>query len=151
MSDGPRLLLDPANPHDFDPGELEQLASDLETAVQGVQAVAVRRPEEGYGGPLMEVLHVWQEYSGAVGGVASTAAGVAWLIKALQKRWKRDRDEHPAPEQPRPRVFNLYNENEELIRSVLIDLPDGEPVESEIASSEHAPHPRPSVDPATKR
>lgn len=146
MSDRPRLLLDPANPHDFDPGELEQIAAGLEAEVPDVEAVAVRRPEDGYGGPFMEVLHVWEEGAVAVDAVTTTAAGAKWLIGALQARWRKDRDEHPSPEKPRPRVFNLYNENEELIRSVLIDLPDGEPAESEVVSSEHAPHPRPKVD-----
>jgi hypothetical protein len=80
----------------------------------------------------MEVLHVWQEYNSAVEEVAPGAAGIAWLIKMLRGRWQRDRDEHPAPEKPRPRVFNLYNENDELIQSVIIDLPDGEPVEQEV-------------------
>jgi hypothetical protein len=143
MSERPTLLLDPANPNDFDPGELEQLARDLEAETPGLAAVAIRRPEEGYGGPLIEVLHVWQEYSNTVGGIAPTAAGATWIIKALRKRWQRDRDEHPPPERPRRRAFSLYDENDELIRSVIIDLPDGEPVEAEVTPGERAPHPRP--------
>jgi hypothetical protein len=146
MSERPQLLLDPANPHDWEPGELEQLARDLEAETSGVSAVPVRRPEEGYGGPLIEVLHVWQEYSSAAGGVATTAAGAAWIIRALQKRWTRDREEHPAPERPRSRLFNLYDENDELIRSVSIDLPDGEPVEEDVAPGERAPHARPKPE-----
>ncbi len=139
----PTLILDPANPNDFNPGELEQLCRDLEAQAPGLSVVPVRRPEEGYGGPLIEVLHVWQEYSAAAGGLAVTAAGVKAIITALQQRWHRDREQHPAPEKPRPRVFNLYNENDELIRSVMIDLPDGEPLEADVTPGEHAPHPRP--------
>jgi hypothetical protein len=146
MSERPTLLLDPANPHDWDAGELEQFARDLEAETAGVSAVAVRRPEEGYGGPLIEVLHVWQEYSNTIGGIAPTAAGATWIIKALQKRWRRDREEHPEPERPRSRAFNLYNENDELIRSVSIDLPDGEPVEQNVPQGQGAPHPRPKPE-----
>jgi hypothetical protein len=146
VSERPTLLLDPANPHDWDAGELEQFARDLEAETAGVSAVAIRRPEEGYGGPLIEVLHVWQEYSSAAGGVATTGAGVAWISRALQKRWRRDREDHPEPEKPRSRAFNLYNENDELIRSVSIDLPDGEPVEQDVAPGERAAHPRPKSD-----
>ena len=142
----PTLLLDPSNPNDYDPGELEQLARDLEAEIAGLSAVAIRRPEEGYGGPLVEVLHVWQEYSNTVGGIEPTAAGAAWLIKSLRKRWQRDRAEHPEPERPRRRVFNLCSENDELIRSVMIDLPDGEPVEADVASGEPASHPRPKSE-----
>jgi hypothetical protein len=143
MSEPPTLLLDPANPHDWDPGELEQFARDLEAEAPGLSAIAIRRPEEGSGGPLIEVLHVWQEYSSAAGGVATTAAGVGWLIKALRKRWRRDRDEHPAPQRPRARAFNLYDENDELIRRVSIDLPDGKAVEEEVGPGARAAHPRP--------
>lgn len=139
----PTLLLDPANPNDFDPGELEKLARDLEAETQGLSVVPVRRPEEGYGGPLIEVLHVWQEYSATASGVAVTAAGAKAIIGTLQRRWHRDREEHPAPEKPRPRVFNLYNENDELVRSAMIDLPSGEPIEADVTPGEHAPHPRP--------
>jgi hypothetical protein len=146
MSERPTLLLDPANPHDWDAGELEQFACDLEAQIPGVSAVPIRRPEEGYGGPLIEVLHVWQEYSSAVGGVATTAAGAGWIIQALQKRWRRDREEHPEPERPRGRLFDLYDENDELIRSVSIDLPDGEPVEKDVAPGERAAHPRPKSE-----
>lgn len=143
MTKRPTLLLDPANPHDFDPGELEQLALDLEVDAPGLTAVAVRRPEEGYGGPLMEILHVWQEYSGDIGAIATTAAGTRWLIKQLQSRWLRDRDEHPEPERPRARVFNLYDDNDKLVRSVVIDLPDGEPVDQDVPPDGRAPHSRP--------
>jgi hypothetical protein len=144
MNERPTLLLDPANPYDWEPGELEQFVRDLETETPGITAVPIRRPEEGYGGPFIEVLHVWQEYSSAVGGAATTAAATRYIIRALQKRWRQDREEHPAPEKPRPRTFSLYNENDELIRSVRIDLPDGEPVEEDIESEERAAHPRPS-------
>jgi hypothetical protein len=146
MSERPTLLLDPANPHDWDPGELEQFARDLEAEIPGVSAVPVRRPEEGYGGPLIEVLHVWQEYGSAASGVATTAAGIRWTIRALQKRWRRDREEHVPPERPRSRAFNLYDENDELIRSVSIDVPDGEPVEEDVAPGQRAPHPRPKLE-----
>jgi hypothetical protein len=55
----------------------------------------------------------------------------------------RDREAHPPPERPRPRVFNLYNENDELVQSVVIDMPDGEPVEEAAEPGNTAPHPRP--------
>ena len=146
MSERPTLLLDPANPNDYDPGELEQLARDLEADAPGLSAIAIRRPEEGSGGPLIEVLHVWQEYSNTVGGIGPTAVGAAWLIRALQKRWRRDREEHLQPERPRSRAFNLYNEDDELVRRVSIDLPDGEAVEEDVAPGERAAHPRPKPE-----
>ena len=142
----PTLLLDPANPNDFDPGELEQLAREVEAETPRLAAIAIRRPEEGYGGPLIEVLHIWQEYSNTVGGVAPTVGGMAYLVKRMQRRWRRDRDDNPPPARPRPRVINLYNENSELIRSVKIDLPDGEPVDEDVAAGKSASHSRPKLD-----
>jgi hypothetical protein len=146
MNERPTLLLDPANPYDYDPGELEQLARDLEAEVPGLSAVPIRRPEVGYGGPLMEVLHVWQAFSSTMGENAPGLAAVAWIIKTLQKRWRHDRETHPAPERPRPRVFNLYNETDELVRSVVIDMPDGKPIDETLEPGRSAPHPRPKAE-----
>jgi hypothetical protein len=143
MNERPAFLLDPANPYDYDPGELEQLARDLEAEVPGLSAVPIRRPEVGAGGPLMEVLHVWQDYSNVMAENAPGVAGIAWIVRVLQNRWRHDRETHPPPERPRPRVFNLYNDSDELIKSVVIDMPDGEPVEQTVEPGASAPHPRP--------
>jgi hypothetical protein len=43
-------------------------------------------------------------------------------------------------------VFNLYNEDDELVQSVVIDLPDGEPVEETVEPGESAPHARPETE-----
>jgi hypothetical protein len=149
VSEIPTLLLDPANPYDFDAGELEQLARDIEAKAPGLFVVPIRRPEEGYGGPLMEVLHVWEEACAVIDAAGTTAAAFTFIVKTLRARWQQDRDQHPPPERPRPRVFNLYNENDELIRRVTIDLPAGEPVEENveaISPVERPPHPRPMTD-----
>jgi hypothetical protein len=143
MNERPALLLDPANPYDYDPGELEQLARDLEAEVPGLSAVPIRRPEVGAGGPLMEVLHVWLDLNRFAGENPLDVAAAGWIIGQLRKRWLRDREAHPPPERPRPRVFNLYNENDELVQSVVIDMPDGEPVEEAVEPGNTAPHPRP--------
>ena len=73
-------------------------------------------------------------------------AAAGWLIGQLGKRWLRDRESHPPPERPRPRVFNLYNEDDELVRSGVIDLPDGEPVEQIVEPCKSAPHARPKTE-----
>jgi hypothetical protein len=56
-----------------------------------------------------------------------------------------ERQEHPPPEKPRPRVVNVY-ENDILVRTISIDLPDGDPAEEEVTTGEPGPHPRPKLD-----
>jgi hypothetical protein len=146
VNERPTILLDPANPYDYDAGELEQLARDLEAEVPGMAAVPVRRPEVGAGGPFMEVLHVWLDLNRYASENPLDVAAAGWLIGQLGKRWLRDRESHPPPERPRPRVFNLYNEDDELVRSVVIDLPDGEPVEQTVEPCKSAPHARPKTE-----
>jgi hypothetical protein len=142
----PRLILDPANPFDFEPGELEQFAAEAEAEAPAFSVIPVRRPEEGAGGPLTEVLHVWQDYSEVLEHGEANLIVAVYLIKKLKERWTRERDKHPPPAKPRMRVLNEYDEKEELVRSVVIDLPDGEAKESEVPAGQHAPHPRPRVD-----
>jgi hypothetical protein len=133
-----KVLLDPANPHDFDAAELDELAALLRAEIPGADVEAVFRDEDGYGGPLLETLHVWVE----AGGAASTALIALNCIRWMKARFDHDHEEHPPPERPRGRAVTIYEE-ETITRKITIDLPDGDAVDTPIDEDETPPHPRP--------
>ena len=107
--------------------------------IPDAEVTTVFRPEEGYGGPLHEVLHVWLEVRDTADALAFTAICVKWL----KGRWHRDREKNPPPRRPRPRGLHIYEE-ERLIRVVKIDLPAGEAVDEEPDPGAELPHRRPN-------
>jgi hypothetical protein len=142
MAQENRVILDPANPHDFELSELQDLAAQLQAELLDAEITPVLRPEEGYGGPWSEVLYVWLEVKDNVDAIGFLAVAIAWL----KQRWERDRDKHPPPGKPRSRTLHVYEE-EKTTRIIRIDLPDGEPVEEEPNLDEKLPHPRPCPEP----
>jgi hypothetical protein len=139
MTQVDRVILDPANPHDFELSELQDLAAQLQPKLPDAEITPVLRSEEGYGGPWSEVLYIWLEVKDNVDAIGFLA--IAWS----KKRWHRDRDKHPPPEKPRPRTITVIQE-ETITRTVTIDLPDGEPVDEEPTPGEPLPHPEPSPE-----
>jgi hypothetical protein len=141
MTQVDRVILDPANPHDFELSELQDLAAQLQPKLPDAEITPVLRSEEGYGGPWSEVLYIWLEVKDNVDAIGFLAVAIAWS----KKRWHRDRDKHPPPEKPRPRTITVIQE-ETITRTVTIDLPDGEPVDEEPTPGEPLPHPEPSPE-----
>src|ERR1035441_6424428 len=128
MTDAEKLiLLDPANPNDFDESELAELAEMLRSDVPGVDAVPALREEEGYGGPLGEVVYLWllwASFLNTIDPVWKTIeiadAAVGWA----RARWRRDHETNG--DRARSRTIVLCDKHGRVIESVRIDLPDGE-------------------------
>ena len=135
------IILDPANPHDFTRGELDELVDRLREQAPDTEVLAALRPEEGYGGPWSEALYLWLELKDNIDAVAAIAATIKWL----KGRWERDRDKHPPPQKPRARSLTVIEE-ERIVRRVTIDLPKGEAVKEELDLDEALPHSKPSPD-----
>ncbi len=133
------VLLDPANPHDFSRGELDELAEAIRAAAPDAKVVPTFRPEVGYGGPLHEVLYIWHESKEGVETALLFGAAVKWM----KRRWEHDRDKHP--DNPRARSV-VEIEEERIVRRIKIDLPDGDPDEEEVDDDEGLPHGRPSPE-----
>jgi len=111
------LIVEPGNPHDLtEEEERELLAAASDAAPDDVVRV-VRRPEEGYGVTLQEVLHVFVENL----DLATAGAGaLAGLVKWLRARWKKD---------GRTRVVLIYGPDGRPLKTIRIAEPDGDPVE----------------------
>lgn len=137
-----RVLVDPANPHDFAVGELEELGRRIVASADGVEAVAVFREEEGYGGGLWEALDLWFEVSGGVVSTAIVGKTIYTTLGWLHERWKNDRAENA---NPRPRSLTVYDQEGRVVRQVMIDLPAGELVDQD-PGTQYIGHPRPRLD-----
>jgi hypothetical protein len=135
------VLLDPANPHDFSRAELEELAEEIRAVAPGTEVVPAFRPEEGYGGPLHEVLYIWHESKEGVETAVLLGAAVKWM----KRRWDGDRDKHP--DKPRARSV-VEIEEERIVRRIKIDLPDGDASEDEV-DDKRLPHGKPTPDDGT--
>lgn len=120
-----RVLLEAGNPHDFENGALEALADNL-NATGGFVAIPIRRDETGYGVTFYEVLRVWIEVTGGIEATRQTVTLATAAISWLRDRWRADQE---LTGKARPRVFTLYDEHDQVVREVKIDLPDGEPVD----------------------
>lgn len=139
------LILDPANPFDFGEGGLRPLADELEGRLGGEVRVHLRT-EEGYGGPLPEVLAIWEAATNQLEhGVTITAVGAF-----LRERWKREKDLCGPDEEPRDRSATGYDTSGTPRWSIRIGLPDGAIVEIEDQDPAQRPAPpdldRPDLD-----
>jgi hypothetical protein len=144
MDDRIEILIDPANPYDVAPEELDGRVSELRNRLPGAVINSVRRDEEGYGGPLTEVFHLWLYGTGIIGSVQVTRGMVEPVIKFLKERWTADKLENP--ERPRPRALNVYDWDSRAVFSVTIDLPAGDVVDVDASKLKGPPHKRPDPD-----
>ena len=85
------VIIDPANPFDFDEDEIDDLIRELHEVEPEAQIVAHFREETEYGGALMEVLHVWIVGRDFVNNNWETIALVAGAVNWLRKRWRQDK------------------------------------------------------------
>ena len=139
--DGMQVIIDPANPFDFDEAEIAELVQDLQQLQPDAEIVAHFRDETEYGGALMEVLHVWVVGRDFIDENWPAIALIAGAVKWLRKRWRSDKEANP--EHPRPRSILVYDEEERLRFSIRIDQPDGEPITESVDRARHS-HRRPT-------
>ena len=136
-----RIILEPANPFDFEDGDLEKLADELRN-VAGKATVVARRPEHGYGVSFNEVLHVWIVWN-QLGGPAASAVVIA-VTKLAVSRWKRDRARHP--DKTRPRSVTIWGPNGKPLKSITVDAEEGDEPEVRDNPVDDIPvRPRPQV------
>lgn len=133
------LVLDPGNPFDFGNGELQRLADQLEVKLGGEVRIH-RRAEEGYGGPLPEVLAIWELATAQL----EHAVTIAVVGAFLRERWKREKGECAPSEKPRPRTATGYDGRGTPLWSIRVDLPDGTVVE--IDDQDPAQRPPPELE-----
>lgn len=111
------VIVEPGNPHDLTEDEERELLAVMKEADPDVDVRVVRRPEEGYGGPLTEVVHVFVENPQLLGIGAGALGGLyAWL----RKRFRKD---------GRPRFVPIYGGDGRVLKTVRIEGPNGDPVE----------------------
>lgn len=134
------VIIDPANPFDFDEDEIDDLIRELRQVEPDAEIVAHFRDETEYGGALMEVLHIWVVGRDFVNNNWETITLVGCAVNWLRKRWQQD--EEANPERPRPRSVLVYDQDERRIFSILIDLPAGGPTAESVENARHG-HRRP--------
>jgi GNAT superfamily N-acetyltransferase len=136
-----QVIIDPGNPFDFEEEEIAELIQELQASEPDAEVLAHFREETEYGGALMEVLHVWTSVADFVNQNWETIGIVATVVNWLRKRWQRDKAANP--ERPRPRSALIYDQEQRLVFSIVIDLPTGEPVVEQVDSARHG-HRRPT-------
>jgi hypothetical protein len=125
------VLIRPANPYDYTAEELEELAGLIRDADPDLVVSIDGRSERGYGVTPWEVVEVVATVGGAAGALQMTAQGFRAAVAWARRRWVKDRSDHPT-EPPRPRsVRLLYGPDGSVLSQISIDLPDGEPLETE--------------------
>ncbi len=120
MTESTTLLLEPGNPYDFTDEELEELTAAVRDEVPDLEVAVASREEEGYGVTLVEVLHVFVEHKEEI---SLTAGAVGAVIRWMRRRWERDKR--------RQRAVLIWDSRGEPLKTVKIDVPDGEPVEED--------------------
>jgi len=125
-----RVVLEPGNPFDLTEDDLGKLKQDVEAAEASASVRVYKRDERGYGVTLIEVINVFIAAGEVVGaGYGLGQAGKA-VIDFMKNRWNRDKTDHPG-QSPRPRSIRFYDEEGNLLRTINIDEPDGDPTEKD--------------------
>jgi hypothetical protein len=136
------LVLEASNPYDFEErSALDELAGELQEELGDATVRVHHREEYGYGGPLPEILSIWQ----AAGEYAGDAVAIATIGNWLRRRWCRERDVCGPDERPRPRTATSYDTSGAVRWSIRIDLPDGTVIRVE--DQDAAPRPAPPLNP----
>ncbi len=121
----PDIIVRSSNPYDLSVEELETLAEALRASDQDLDVEVQVLPERGYGVTPYEVIEIVSTVGGAAGAVQLVASAVAWA----QRRWKRQKAEHPE-RAPRPKAVKyIYAGDGQVLRSVTIDGTTGEATE----------------------
>jgi hypothetical protein len=120
------LLIEPGNPHDFTPAELEELRSEVEDEFDTVRVAIARRPERGYGVSFHEVLAVWDVVTEAADDVMTVAGPISLIVGWMRRRAQRERERHPGA-RPRPRTVPLIGPDGKVLKRIVIDDPDADP------------------------
>jgi hypothetical protein len=141
MSEELKLILDPTNPLDFDPAELDDLAAELRADPETVEVTVHLRDEHGYGGPLPVVLVVWV----AAGGVASATLAI-WALaekvgKVLQGQFKQEAEACEPDEKPRERSVSFVDLDGNPLVTVRVKAPEGEVERTDDANPPGRPFP----------
>ena len=127
---GTHLYLEPGNPHDLGRAELDELAAEIREENPDLDVEVFIGEEHGYGTTAGEVLRMYLEIGEIAGDTAAIMAPFYGAVRWAKRRWGKDRDEHPEGE-PRPRYVTLYGPDGTALKSVRIDLPDGEAIEDD--------------------
>jgi hypothetical protein len=138
-----RVLLDPANPHDFDFHDFDTLVEEITLDLPDASVIPTFREEVGYGGPLMEVLHVWIDVTGTIDAVGVTAILVKRLSAFMKERFTADETTPGDLGPPRTRIVNLYDGDGNVLMTVTIDG-SGVAEHNVSGTGKTAPHPRPA-------
>lgn len=124
------ILIRPANPFDFEPEELEELANRLREAEPSLDIRVDVQTERGYGVTPYEVIQIIATTGNAAVILAAGAKTLNRTIKWTRDRWQKDKDNHPG-ESPRPRVIEVIDQDGHVLTSIKIDIPDGDPKEDD--------------------
>jgi hypothetical protein len=122
----PEILIRPANPFDFEPEELDELANQLRESDPSLDIRIDTQRERGYGVTPYEVIQLIATTGDAVVVLAAGANAVNRSIKWARERWQKDKTSHSG-QSPRPRVVEVLDENGHVLTKITIDLPDGDP------------------------
>lgn len=125
-----KLFLEPGNPHDLSREELEALATGLRGEHEDFDVEVFTGDERGYGTTFGEVLRIYLELGEVAGATAAISAPFVFAVRWTRARWHKDMDEHPG-QNPRPRYVSLLGPDGRELKTVRIDLPDGEPEDME--------------------
>lgn len=119
------LTIRPGNPNDFSTDELQELHERISRAAS-VPVSVEPNPQRGYGVTLWEVMDIVSTVGGAAAAVEMALRGFAAVVKWMQERWRREKQNNPN-RRIRPKCVTLYDGEGKILRTVLIDEPDGEP------------------------
>jgi hypothetical protein len=120
------ILIRPANPFDFEPEELEELANQLREDEPSLDIRIDAQRERGYGVTPYEVIQLIATTGDAAVVLAAVAKALNRSIKWARERWQKDKDSHPS-QSPRPRVIEVLDGDGHMLTKITIDLPDGDP------------------------
>jgi hypothetical protein len=120
------ILIRSANPFDFEPEELEELANRLRELDPSLDIRIDVQRERGYGVTPYEVIQLIATTGDAAMVLAAGAKAVNRSVKWARERWQKDKDSHPS-ESPRPRVIEVLDEDGHVLTKITIDVPDGDP------------------------
>src|ERR1700738_2655207 len=120
------ILIRPANPFDFEPEELEELANQLREDDSSLDVRIDAQRERGYGVTPYEVIQIIATTGDAALVLGAGAKVVLRSIKWARERWQKEKDTHSS-QPPRPRVIEVLDEDGHVLTKITIDLPDGDP------------------------
>jgi hypothetical protein len=131
-----RFFLEPGNPYDLSRDELEDLAKLVRAESSDLEVTVYVGDEHGYGVTFAEVLRLYTEAGELAGDTAALLTPFWIAVQWMRRRWQRDKDTH-SNELPRTRYVTLYGPDGMKLKSIKIDVPDGEPHEEHGPESLH--------------